>query len=78
MPATRPPSPCAKRGSFDVIPSTPASQVGHALVVVTYKKAKWPLFTGTQMSKASAFVCSACGFIELYADSPSSLKPEKA
>jgi predicted nucleic-acid-binding Zn-ribbon protein len=42
--------------------------------VATFRKPEALIFKEMQSSKVSAWVCSACGYIEYYADIPSKLR----
>ena len=48
------------------------------MCIATFAKPEALLFKGQQESKVSAWVCTACGYLELYADSPATLKVLKA
>jgi len=39
-----------------------------------YRKPQALIFKGQVRTTVSAWVCASCGFIELYADNPESLK----
>ena len=43
------------------------------LEISTYRNPDALVFKETRLSKVSAWVCSACGYIELYADDPRTL-----
>lgn len=66
---------CPKCGSNDIIAD--ARAIGHAeteLAVAMFRKPEAVIFKGQIMTTVSAWVCAACGFVELYADSPHSIK----
>ena len=75
---------CPKCGSSDVIADAKAidrspnrnesSPRGPELTLATFRKPDAFLFAGQQVTTLSAWVCAACGFVELYADSPKALK----
>jgi predicted nucleic-acid-binding Zn-ribbon protein len=44
------------------------------LTVATYRKPKALIFKDKQKSTVSAWICSACGYIEFYADDPAGIK----
>ena len=46
----------------------------HDLSVATFREPKAWVFKGRAMTTVSAWVCGTCGFIELYADDPGSIK----
>ena len=67
---------CPKCGSNEVITNAEVfGQGDHSRVVVaTCRKPDAIMFKGRQSSSVSAWVCTACGFVEFYADSPKDLK----
>ncbi|MEX0727203.1 MAG: hypothetical protein WEB58_22210 [Planctomycetaceae bacterium] len=66
---------CPKCGSHDVIADAKAiDNVNCDLCVATYAAPDALFFNGEQRTKLSAWVCAACGFVELYADEPAALK----
>lgn len=44
--------------------------------VAVFSKSKSTPFQGKHESSISAWICTSCGFMELYADKPGELKPE--
>ena len=46
----------------------------HDLSVATYRKPQALLFKGQVTTTVSAWVCGTCGFVELYADNPGSIR----
>jgi hypothetical protein len=44
------------------------------LTVMTFRKPEAMLFKGLLTTTISAWVCADCGYVELYADSPRSIK----
>ena len=40
------------------------------MVLITYRKLEAMIFRGWQHTTVSAWVCAACGYVELYADNP--------
>jgi len=46
--------------------------------LATFRNPGALIFKGKQVTTVSAWVCSECGFIEFYADSPARLKLPKA
>ena len=44
------------------------------LRVATFREPTAIIFKGQQDTTVSAWVCAACGFVELYADAPKNLK----
>ena len=76
-------SQCPKCGSTEVVADAKVIDRGQAnipmeICMATYLKPEALLFKGQQESKVSAWVCTACGYLELYADSPATLKVLKA
>ena len=77
---------CPKCGSSDVIADAKAIDRSYGsygstqtdLTVATFRKPDAVLFKGQQNTTVSAWVCAACGFVEFYADSPTTLKVETA
>jgi predicted nucleic-acid-binding Zn-ribbon protein len=70
---------CSKCGSTDVIADAKAIDRSHQsnqteFTVATYRKPEAIIFKGQQDTTVSAWVCVACGYVELYADSPKNLK----
>lgn len=69
-------SKCPKCGSRDIIRDAKpiaGSDYGD-LLIATFRKPEAVLFKGLQTSKLSAWVCTDCGFLELYADDPKRLQ----
>ena len=69
---------CPKCGGTDIIADAQVVDRGHYdarrdLSVATYRSPTAIVFKGRQETTVSAWVCGACGYIELYADSPSKL-----
>jgi predicted nucleic-acid-binding Zn-ribbon protein len=74
---------CPKCGSTDIVVDAKAIDRGDGnrqfeMSVATFRKPDALIFKEKQTTTVSAWVCAACGFIELYADSPSSIKLPKA
>lgn len=66
---------CPKCGSRDVIADAKAiDHVGGALSVSTFRKPDAVMFKGLSTTTLSAWVCTDCGYLELYADHPKSIK----
>lgn len=67
---------CPKCGSRDVITDAKAiDRVDNgALSVATLRKPGAVLFKGMLTTTLSAWVCADCGYLELYADNPKSIK----
>lgn len=70
---------CPKCGSNDIIADAKAIDRGESnfqmeLSVATFAKPHAILFRGQSTTALSAWVCADCGFVELYADSPQSIK----
>ena len=70
---------CPKCGSSDIIADAKAIDRGHGnlegeLSVGTFRHPDALLFKGRLASTMSAWVCANCGYVELYADSPRSIK----
>ena len=75
------PTQCAKCGSNDIIADAKVIDRAHYsaqtdLSVGTFRKPEAFIFKGQVTTTVSAWVCGSCGFIELYADDPESLKVE--
>ena len=73
------PTQCARCGSRDVIADAKVIDredynVERDLSVATFRRPQAFVFKGRQTTTVSAWVCGDCGFIELYADDPGSLK----
>ena len=50
------------------------SQAGHKeMTAATFRKPAGLIFKGKQDTTVSAWVCAACGYLELYADHPLNL-----
>jgi len=74
---------CPKCGSQEIIADAQALDRGDAnaryeLSVATFRKPDAVIFKQRQMSTVSASVCAQRGGVELYADSPASLKLPKS
>ncbi len=70
---------CPKCGSNDVIADAKAidRSEGHLqtkLSVATFSNPDAFLFKGQMTTTVSAWICGDCGYVELYADSPQSIK----
>jgi len=77
------PARCAKCASTDMIADAKVIDRGHHytetdLSVATHRKPQALLFKGQVTTTVSAWVCGACGFIELYADDPSKIRVTRA
>jgi predicted nucleic-acid-binding Zn-ribbon protein len=73
---------CPKCGGTDVAADAKVIDRGENhfqwdLHVATYAQPDALLFKGKQESKVSAWVCTDCGYLELYADHPAQLKVPK-
>lgn len=76
-------SQCPKCGSTEVVADAKVIDRGQAnlpleMCIATFTKPDAVFFRGKQESKVSAWVCTACGYLELYADGPATLKLPKA
>ncbi len=76
-------SQCPKCGSTEVVADAKVIDRGPApaqqeMSIATFAKPDALLFKGQQESKVSAWVCTACGYLELYADVPATLQVPKA
>ncbi len=74
---------CPKCGSTDIVVDATAIDRGHSdfqreLTVATFGKPDALVFKEAHKSTVSAWVCGQCGYLELYADSPSTLKLPKS
>ena len=70
---------CPKCGSKAIIADAKAIDRGESnsqqeFTVATFGKPDALLFKDKHTSKVSAWVCEQCGYLELYVDSPESLK----
>lgn len=67
---------CPKCGSEYIInDAKPDTMLEHVpLVIATREKPGALLFKGRKATGITACVCSDCGFIELYADDPKSIR----
>ena len=69
---------CPKCGSTEIFGNAKAIDRAHAseeeFTVATFGKPDALIFKEKHTSKVSAWVCGQCGYVELYADSPSDLK----
>ena len=76
------PTQCVKCGSRDLIADAKVIDRGdyqsqNDLSVATQRHPTAFLFKGQVKTTVSAWVCSACGFIELYADDPASIRIQR-
>ena len=46
----------------------------HEMSIATIRNPAAIIFKGQQETTVSAWVCAACGYVEFYADSPSTIK----
>jgi predicted nucleic-acid-binding Zn-ribbon protein len=74
---------CPKCGSADVISDAKAIDHGDGmsqmdLTVATFRRPEALIFKEQQKTTVSAWVCSDCGYVELYADNPGAIKLPKA
>ena len=74
---------CPKCGSTEVeadakVIDRGQSNIPMEMCIATFRKPDALLFQEKQESKVSAWVCTACGYLELYADAPGKLKVPKA
>ena len=74
---------CPKCGSREVIADAKAIDRTHygvelELSVATIRKPDALVFKGERTTALSAWVCSTCGYVELYADVPSHIKTGNA
>ena len=70
---------CPKCGSSDVIADAKALDRAHCnaemdLSLATFRKPDALVFKGERITTLSVWVCAACGYVELYADSPARIK----
>ena len=70
---------CPKCASTDIVTDAAAIDHGHGnypmeMSVATYRNPKALIFKGQQQTTVSAWVCATCGYVELYADAPGTLK----
>lgn len=70
---------CPKCGSADIIADARAVDRGHLnaqneLIVATFRSPNAFLFKGQASTAVSAWVCTDCGYVELYADAPKTLR----
>jgi predicted nucleic-acid-binding Zn-ribbon protein len=73
---------CPKCGSRDVVADAKAIDRGdgnaqHEMSVATFLKPDALIFKQKQMTTVSAWVCTECGYIELYADAPRTIQLPK-
>jgi predicted nucleic-acid-binding Zn-ribbon protein len=73
---------CPKCGSREVIADAKAIDRGDGnfqkeMLVATFGKPDALIFKEKQQTTVSAWVCAACGYVELYADAPETLKLPK-
>ena len=71
---------CPKCGSSKVVSDAKVQDHGHfdvvhEMAVSTDRNPEALIFKGTRKSKVSAWVCTACGLVEFYADTPASVAP---
>ncbi|HEY1121801.1 MAG TPA: hypothetical protein VGE67_09380 [Haloferula sp.] len=69
---------CPKCGSTDIIADAKAIDRAHGnlhqeLSIATFRNPDAVFFQGKQETTVSAWVCSSCGYVELYADRPSNI-----
>lgn len=74
---------CPKCGCTEIIADATAVDRGDSnsfreMEVATFRNPDALIFKGMQSTTVSAWVCSDCGYIEYYADSPANLKLRKA
>ena len=71
---------CPKCGSSDIITDAKAiDRVDNGpLSVATFRKPDAVVFKGQLTTTLSAWVCADCGYLELYADNPRSIKTATA
>ena len=70
---------CPKCGCADIIADAKAIDRGHGnsqeeMSVATFRRPEALIFKEKQVTTVSAWVCVRCGYIELYADDPDSIK----
>ena len=67
---------CPKCSSPDIIVDAKVidSIEGTKMSIATFRMPQTLFFRGKLASEVSAWVCARCGFVELYADSPSDIK----
>jgi len=70
---------CPKCGSTEIIANAKPIDRGHkdwekAFTLATYGNPTALVFTDKHTSTVGAWVCVQCGYVEFYANSPSSLK----
>jgi predicted nucleic-acid-binding Zn-ribbon protein len=73
---------CPKCGSTEIVADAKAIDRGHGnaqleMSVATFRKPEALLFKEKQVSTVSAWVCTECGYIEFYADSPQTIRLSK-
>jgi predicted nucleic-acid-binding Zn-ribbon protein len=74
---------CPKCGGTDVVADAKAIDRGDnnsqfEMSVATFGKPEALIFKQKQETTVSAWVCATCGYVEFYADSPSTIKLPKA
>jgi predicted nucleic-acid-binding Zn-ribbon protein len=74
---------CPKCGCADIIADAKAIDRGHRnsqqeMSVATFRKPEALIFKEKQETTVSAWVCASCGYVEFYADSPTTIKLPKA
>lgn len=70
---------CPKCGSSDIITDAKAIDRGDGnceleMSIATFRNPGAFIFRGKQKTTVSAWVCTACGYVEFYADQPKALK----
>ena len=72
---------CPKCESTEIIEDVRVVDYARAekenVTLETYEKPEAIFFKGAHSTKVSAWVCSACGFVELYAQQPTDLNLKK-
>jgi predicted nucleic-acid-binding Zn-ribbon protein len=74
---------CPKCGATEIIADAKVIDRGHydaerEMSVATFRKPLAFVFKEKQETTVSAWVCALCGFVEFYADNPTTLKVPKA
>jgi predicted nucleic-acid-binding Zn-ribbon protein len=67
---------CPKCASKDLVRNAelPLESAGTHLELATYRKPDAVIFREKQTSGVTAWICSACGYVELYAKAPTNLQ----